>query len=394
VKSTRSPQFHTLVCCIGLFLCLVAASGQQTKPVEGVADLSIEEILNVPVTSVGRKAQRVATAPAAVYVITQEDIRRSGAQTIPDLLRIVPGLTVARINAYSWAISARGGLGQYANKMQVMIDGRSVYNRLFSGVYWDTQDLLLEDIDRIEVIRGTGAVSWGSNAVNGVIHIITRSAKATQGSIVVAGTGSKERLFGAYRYGGQIGEKLFYRVWGKHYSRDFYSPNASLLRQSNVTESGDRSVTSDSTNYSQDGSTSRFGFRMDWQPTRRDQIQAQGMIYDSDLNVLTWTFNRQFVATQRRDGENAPGGSFQFGWTRAHDNGGETTLQWFGDRSTRESGTQRLRLDMSDFQIQHRRPLGENHELSIAAGARLTTDSLVDGDRYQLFEGWGSLSVV
>lgn len=196
MQSTRSPQFHTLVCCIGLLLCLVAASGQQTKSVEGVADLSIEEILNVPVTSVSRKAQRVATAPAAVYVITQEDIRRSGAQTVPDLLRIVPGLTVARINAYSWSISARGGLGQFASKMQVMIDGRSVYNRLFSGVYWDTQDLLLEDIDRIEVVRGTGPVSWGSNAVNGVIHIITRSSKATQGSIVVAGTGSKERLFG------------------------------------------------------------------------------------------------------------------------------------------------------------------------------------------------------
>ena len=202
----------------GLWYLLWSATGaaqQVGAPTENLGDLPVEDLLNLKVTSVGRKAQQLAKAPAAVFVITQEDIRRSGATTLMDVLRMVPGLEVARINGSTWAISARGGLSQFANKMLVLIDGRSVYSQFFSGVVWDQQDVALEDIDRIEVIRGPGAVMWGANAVNGVINVITKTAGSTQGALVSAGSGTEERSFATARYGGAIGDRGFYRIYGK-----------------------------------------------------------------------------------------------------------------------------------------------------------------------------------
>jgi iron complex outermembrane receptor protein len=169
-------------------LAMSAAQAQNAQP--DLTDLKIEDLMNVHVTSASKKEQKLSRVPAAIFVITQEDIHRSGATNIPDLLRIVPGLEVAQINSSTWAISARGFNGQYSNKLLVLIDGRTVYTPLFSGVYWDVQDVPLDSIERIEVIRGPGATVWGANAVNGVINITTKTARETRSGIVTAEGGT------------------------------------------------------------------------------------------------------------------------------------------------------------------------------------------------------------
>ncbi len=162
-----------------LYVAIPMFSQQQSG--KNLAQASLEDLLNIQVTSVSKKEQKLSRTPAAVFVITQEDIRRSAATSIPDLLRMVPGLDVAQINANTWAISARGFNSQFANKLLVLVDGRAVYTPLFGGVYWDTVDVPLEDIEQIEVIRGPGGTVWGANAVNGVINIITKSATRDAG---------------------------------------------------------------------------------------------------------------------------------------------------------------------------------------------------------------------
>ncbi|HEU4708206.1 MAG TPA: TonB-dependent receptor [Methylophilaceae bacterium] len=182
--------------------------------------MSLEELSNIQVTSVSRTPERILDAPASVTVITSEDIRRSGATSIPEALRLAPNLNVAQKNSHDWAISARGFNTDLANKMLVMIDGRTVYSPLFSGVFWDKQDYLLEDIERIEVISGPGGTLWGVNAVNGVINIITKSSSDTQGAYFETGVGDELKNSTAVRYGGELAPNVTYRVYGKHFDRD------------------------------------------------------------------------------------------------------------------------------------------------------------------------------
>src|SRR5258708_39354559 len=203
---------------------MLAVAARMQNPVAGqtpesrdLTNVSLKDLMNIEVSSVSKKEQRLLKVAAAVYVITQEDIRRSGATNIPDLLRFVPGAEVARIDAKSWAVSIRGFSSLYGNKVLVLIDGRSVYTHTFSGVFWDQQDVPLEDIERIEVIRGPGGTIWGANAVNGVINIITKSAKATRGGLVSIGTGSEQKAGAAIQYGGSIGRSGDYRVFGKYF---------------------------------------------------------------------------------------------------------------------------------------------------------------------------------
>jgi iron complex outermembrane receptor protein len=177
-----------------LFALALLAAQAQSAPAD-LTTLKIEDLMNVDVTSASKKEQKLSKVPAAIFVITQEDIYRSGATNIPDLLRMVPGLEVAQINPSTWAISARGFNGQYSNKLLVLIDGRTVYTPIFSGVFWDAQDVPLDSIGRIEVIRGPGATVWGANAVNGVINIITKSAEETQKAIPRRISGRRGYLF-------------------------------------------------------------------------------------------------------------------------------------------------------------------------------------------------------
>jgi iron complex outermembrane receptor protein len=190
------------------------ATTQAASQSDGPRDLSqvsLEDLMNIQVTSVSKKEQKMSQAAAAIFVITQEDIHRSGATNIPDLLRMVPGLDVSQINANDWAVSARGFNQQFSNKLLVLIDGRAVYTPLLGGVNWDTQDVPLEDIDRIEVIRGPGATIWGANAVNGVINVVTKSAADKQGALVTAGGGTEGQAQGTAQFGGTIRGNTSYR---------------------------------------------------------------------------------------------------------------------------------------------------------------------------------------
>lgn len=193
----------------------------ERKTADDLTNQSIEELMEIKVSIVSHKEEEIQRVASAVHVVTGEDIRRSGMQTIPDVLRMVPGLEIASVAANRWAVASRGSNGIYANKLLVLMDGRSVYTPLYSGVYWDAHDALLDDIKQIEVIRGPGATVWGANAVNGVINVVTKSAKETQGGYVEAGVGTEERGFGAVRYGGKsTDEKIHYRVYGKYFDRD------------------------------------------------------------------------------------------------------------------------------------------------------------------------------
>ena len=189
-----------------LFLASQAAHGQATQP--DLTKVNLEDLMNIEVTSVAKKEQRLSRTAAAVFVITQNDIQHSSATNIPDLLRMVPGVDVAQINASKWAISIRGFNGQYSNKLLVLIDGRTVYSPLLSGVFWDAQDVPLENIDRIEVIRGPGATVWGANAVDGVISVITKKASDTQGGLLTQGIGTSDQAGGIARYGGSLAATL------------------------------------------------------------------------------------------------------------------------------------------------------------------------------------------
>src|SRR5260221_1793918 len=260
----RRKGLFTTVIALSLALGGGAAQAQESPD---LTSLSVDDLMNVEVTSVSRKGQKLSDTAAAVFVITQDDIRRSGATSIPEILRIVPGLDVARVNGNGWAISARGSNGQFANKLLVMIDGRSVYTPLFSGVFWDVQDTLLEDIDRIEVIRGPGGTLWGANAVNGIINIITKHAIETQGTLLSAGGGAAEGPSSAGRYGGSLGHNGYYRVFGKSFDRP---PSVRGANPSDDT-----------------WALRRARFRADWASRGGDNFTAQGDIYRGTAATLS-----------------------------------------------------------------------------------------------------------
>jgi iron complex outermembrane recepter protein len=240
------------------------AAAQDKKPQDpkrDLTELSLEELIDLPVTTASRHEQRLQDVPAAVSVIRGDDIRRTGVRSLPDALRMVPGVQVANIDANKWAISIRGFQDRFSNKIQVLVDGRSVYSPTFSGVHWDTQDTFLEDVERIEVIRGPGGTVWGANAVNGVINIITKKAKDTQGGLVYAGAGTEERGFGGARYGGQAGDDVYYRAWAKYFNRD-------------EAHKGD-----------DEWWQARGGFRTEWAASDRTTLTLMGEIYEGKAGV-------------------------------------------------------------------------------------------------------------
>src|SRR5436190_4908090 len=250
-----------------IVLALIGCTGgalAQTTTVAGtpgeLKKLSLEELLNIEVTSVSRRPEKLSETASAIQVITQEDIRRSGATSLPEALRLASNLQVAQADARQWAISARGFNNTLANKLLVMIDGRAVYTPLYAGVFWEVQNVLLEDVDRIEVISGPGATVWGANAVNGVINIITRSAKDTQGLLVTGGGGSLLQDFGAVRYGGAAGSNFFYRIYGQRFDRN----NSVLANGNNARDQWDMT---------------QGEFRTDWFPSDANTVTFQGDSY-------------------------------------------------------------------------------------------------------------------
>lgn len=351
------PLFHVLVAA-ALALCAPVLTQAQTPtqaPTPRADDLTtftIEDLMNITITSASRKQERADEAAAAVFVITAEDIRRSGMATLPDLLRMVPGVQVAQINANKWAVSVRGFNGIYANKLLVLVDGRSVYNRLFSGVMWDMEDLLVEDIDRIEVIRGPGAAVWGANAVNGVINILTKSAAETGGTLVRTGTGTADPGQLAVRYGGGFGNTA-YRV-DAQWSRFGDSRLPSGLA------AGDR------------WNRSTVGFRGDWTGGLRT-FSVHGRLTHGRGNALWIDFDpRRAIdapeALQRTS--EMTGGVLLGRWSQTRDNGASFQVQSVLDIAQRDEPAGFYRRRTADVDFQYHTKVGSRHDLVVGAGYR------------------------
>ncbi|HHY84201.1 MAG TPA: TonB-dependent receptor [Verrucomicrobia bacterium] len=307
--------------------------------------LTFEELLNQEVSTVSRREEPLSTSASAVQVVTQEEIRRSGASSIPEALRLFPNLHVAQVDSRNWAISARGFNNALANKLLVMIDGRTVYTPLFAGVFWDAQHVLLEDVERIEVVSGPGATLWGANAVNGVINIITRNARDTQGLLVQGGGGSFLRDFGAIRYGGSAGSNMFFRVYGRRFDRE-----------STVFANG------------QDGGNAwdltQGGFRMDWIPQEASAVTVQGDAYAGNLE-------QPQPGHTTIDGQNLLGR-----WTHSFSRASELSAQIYFDRTWRRVPNQFAEdLRTVDLDLQHwfdwRR-----HRVTWGAGYRFMHDDV------------------
>src|ERR1700693_28271 len=328
-----------------LFSAIGAMAQTQGSP-DDLSKLSIEALMNVEVTSVSKREQKLSQAAAAIFVITQQDIRRSGATNIPDLLRMVPGLEVAQINANTWAISSRGFNSPFANKMLMLIDGRSVYSPTFSGVFWDIQDTILEDIDRIEVIRGPGATVWGANAVNGVINIITKKAADTQGAMLTVGGGNLLHGIGEVREGAKIGSAAAYRVYGKYFDNTHY-----------IAPSGQ-----DARDKWQMG---RAGFRVDWNSSARDTVMVEGEMYGGKTGQtvtrfvsLTAPFTQTFT-----DQTSLAGGDGLARWTRTISKTSDMSLQVYFDRTNRNNAIFGENRNTFDLDFQHHFAPGEREDL-------------------------------
>ena len=229
LRSQRLAMWRRRALPLAVIACVAGPSAAQARVARlDLTELTLEELLNVEVTLVSRHPQRLSRTAAAATVLSADDIRRSGARTLPEALRLIPGVQVAHVDANKWVVTSRGFAGLFANKLLVLIDGRSVYTPMFSGVFWESQDVLLADVERIEVIRGPGGTLWGANAVNGIINVVTYPSSQTQGGHVTVGAGTEERAFTSARFGGRFGENGYYRVYGKGYARDQSAP-AGLL---------------------------------------------------------------------------------------------------------------------------------------------------------------------
>ncbi len=340
---------------IGLVLAGAMLSGSvAAQDFPDVTAISLEDLMNLKVTSVSKREQKLADAAAAIFVITQDDIRRSGARTIPEALRLVPGLQVARIDENKWAIASRGFNGRFTNKLLVLIDGRSVYTPLFSGVYWNVQDVLLEDVDRIEVIRGPGATLWGANAVNGVINIMTKPSDATQGGLVTAQAGDALRGAGQVRFGGKLGANVSYRAYSKYFKWD-----------SSTDESGRNAF---------DGwDTARMGFRLDGGSREGDAFTVQGDIYDGQYGeTLTGALLTAPYATTFRNDGRFSGGNVLGRWRHSFGDS-STSLQMYFDRANNaHSALLNDHLNTYDVDFQHDIRINPNHDWIWGVGYRLT----------------------
>jgi iron complex outermembrane recepter protein len=358
-----APTVCGLAIVVGVVLypgVLLAQTPSMPRSVAELKQLTVEELMSIPVTSVSRTEERLGDAPAAVAVVTSEDIRRSGATSVPEALRNIPGLHVARESASAWAISSRGFSSVNSEKLLVLTDTRSLYTPLFSGVFWDVQNYLLQDIDRIEVIRGPGATLWGSNAVNGVINITTKSARDTQGMYAETLGGTEERAAVAARYGGQIANGAYYRVFAKYIDRGAtLNPNAASP---------------------DDWQMGHFGFRSDWDATTRDTWTFQGDVYRGDVGQLApsiTVIGRPGPTGSLRVG--VSGGNVLTRWRRALSPRSDLQFRLYYDRAHRDDPSFTDALDTVDLDFQHRFARGARHDITWSANYRLTANDNKSG---------------
>ncbi|HHD63574.1 MAG TPA: TonB-dependent receptor [Desulfobulbaceae bacterium] len=346
------PAFLLLFCAsLGVPSGTLAA----VEPGNEYLDMDISQLMQITITSVSKRPQNLSDSAAAVFVITGDDIHRSGVTSIPEALRLAPGLQVARVDANQWAITSRGFSGVFANKLLVMIDGRSVYSPAFSGVYWDMQDTLLEDIDRIEVIRGPGATIWGANAVNGVINIITKKAEDTRGGLVSLGGGNEEPFTGGVRYGVKLSDAAYGRAYLKYHKQDSFTLHA------------------DGEDADDDWDSLRTGFRIDGAGGTMNSWTLQGDLYHNNENQIVFPY---WLPTppyrlEKRDGFDASGGNILGRWRQKLSKTDSWTFQAYYDYTNRDE----LILDQThetvDLDFQYRGRFGDRHDLMMGLGYRL-----------------------
>jgi len=343
-------KFLLLFIALG-FVATAARPQENPAPEDQLKQLSLEQLANLEVTSVAKAPEQVWKTAAAIFVITQEDIRRSGATSIPEALRLAPGVEVARIDGNKWSIGIRGFGSRLSRSVLVIIDGRNVYSTLLTGTYWEVQDTVMEDIDRIEVIRGPGGTVWGPNAVQGVINIITKSSKDTQGVLAVAGGGDEEQGFASVRYGGDNGNGLSYRVYEKAFNRS-------------------AEIHSDGNDYDRWAAV-QGGFRVDWNKSSRDAFTLQGDIYDERAGETVTQVNYSPPYQQVITGNEALSGGNVLGrWTRTFREGDDLQLQVYYDRTNRlepNFGDLRNTFDVDFLERFH---IGSRNHLSWGLGGR------------------------
>lgn len=352
----RRPEWAAI---FALFAWLAPSAWCQDKPAD-LTDRSLEDLMNIEVTSVSKKEQKLSQTAAAIFVIAAEDIRRSGATNIPDLLRMVPGMNVAQINGSTWAVSARGFNQQFSNKLLVMIDRRVVYTSTFAGVFWDVLDLPLGDIDRIEVIRGPGGTIWGANAVDGVISIFTKKASATPGGLVEAGGGNLEQGFGTTQYGGKINNATAYRVYAKYFNLDHM-----LDPQGQNGADGWNGL--------------RGGFRVDSDISAKDSLAVQGSLFTGREGEFGFFLPSVTSSSLIPISEqiHSTDGFLQLDWNRIHSNGSDSAFTVAYGRFTRDDPLNPEIRDTFDLDFQHHSLWGERHDIVWGAGYRYTTDQIL-----------------
>lgn len=322
-----------------------------------LTQFSLEELMNLEVELVSKKHENLFETTAASYVISPEDIQQSGFTSLPELLRLSPGFAVARIDANKWAISSRGFNGVFANKLQVLIDGRSVYSPLFSGVFWNCQELVLEDISQIEIIRGPGATLWGSNAVNGIINVRTKPAEETQGGLFSMQAGTEEQMLTTLRYGGKIGNHLFYRFNTK------YSKHNHLVDSSGAGTA--------------DGWTGQLGaFRLDWYPQSHSRLTIQGDYYADEVGQMVTIIPAENQPFYRRIDTVATdaGGNLRLRLQHEFSPENDVALQFYYDQFNRNDVILNLTTRTFDFDFQQRFKFRPTHEIVWGLGYRRVTD--------------------
>jgi iron complex outermembrane receptor protein len=350
------------VIVLGLLAGLVneALAGPEPdkKSDEPLKQLSLAQLGDVEVTTASKEPEEVWKTPAAVYVLTNEDIRRSGATSIPEVLRLVPGVQVSRIDNDHWAVGIRGFADQFSKSMLVMVDGRSLYTPLFAGVYWALQDgIILEDVERIEVIRGPGGTIWGANAVTGVINIITKRAKDTHGALASVGGGNIDQGIGEVRYGSGNGN-FDYRVYGKGFSRGagFHSNDQGY----DTWRSG------------------QMGFRTDWDVRRHDHLTIQGDMYKGGVGETvgfgSFTPPEQIISNQAVA---VSGGNLLAQWRHDLREGSDIQVQAYYDRTYALAPHYQETRNTFDVDFIHHLTLGEHHNFIWGVGARLSPSQVV-----------------
>ncbi len=373
--------------CLSILPALDGASAAAADQSRGAAvdftKFSLEELKNVEIISASKKPEIVADVAAAVYVITQEQIRRSGATSIPEALRLAPGVHVARISATEWAINIRGLNNQFAENLLVLMDGRSVYTHVFSGVFWDVQDTVMEDIERIEVIRGPGAALWGANAVNGVINIITKNAKETKGGQAVALAGSEEQL-ASLRYGGTLGRQTHYRAYGKFFNRGELG-----------TVGGSSADTDGNPQSSDDWRSGRAGFRLEESPENNlptagsNAFALQGEAYS---NRYDKEFERRSILfptapsgqDRQRDDSEALGFHLLGRWKHTLSKDSETALQFYFDHAEKDYDPASGTVNTADLDFQHRLNVAQYHDIVWGLQYRFISDDFRNSPNFTM----------